>query len=151
MFACQRIQCISCPFSFQQDKCPTPEEGWHSVGRRLFDSTVQRRLVFTHMYPAQGDEIVLVLYEEEFLLIFCVTIVRSATLLWYDDVGHGERISGLEQTQRVFHYYIPLNYAAPPSAKNLFKEPKGRNRALTGLLPAKTLSHAHRNVTRALH
>lgn len=56
---------------------------------------------FTHMYPAQGDEIVLVLYEEEFLLIFCVTIVRPSALLWYDDVSHGKCISGLEQTQKV--------------------------------------------------
>lgn len=72
-------------------------------------------LIFTHMYPAQGDEIVLVLYEEEFLLIFCVTIVRPTTLLWYYYVGHSKRISGLEQTQEASRCYITLNYAKPPS------------------------------------
>lgn len=51
------------------------------------------------MYPAQGDEIVLVLYEEEFLLIFRITIVWPATLFWYDDMRHSKRIPGLEQTQ----------------------------------------------------
>lgn len=65
------------------------------------------------MYPAQGDEIVLVLYEEEFLLIFCVTIVRPTALLGYDDVGHCKRISGLEKTQKGIIYYIPINYAKP--------------------------------------
>ncbi len=74
------------------------------------------------MYPAQGDEIVLVLYEEELLLIFCVTIVRSTTLLWYNDVGHGKCISGLEQTQKVSHYSTPLNYAKSASAKKLSKD-----------------------------
>lgn len=52
------------------------------------------------MYPAQRDEIILVLYEKEFLLILCVTIVWSSTLLWYNDVGHSKRIPGLEQTQK---------------------------------------------------
>lgn len=52
------------------------------------------------MYPAQRDEIILVLYEKEFLLILCVTIVWSSTLLWYNDVGYSKRISGLEQTQK---------------------------------------------------
>lgn len=49
------------------------------------------------MYPAQGDEIILVLYEEEFLLIFGVTIIRPTTLLRYDDVCHRKCISGLQQ------------------------------------------------------
>ncbi len=88
------------------------------------DSTVHNLpvFIFTHMYPAQGDEIVLVLYEEEFLLIFCVTIVRPTALLWYYDVGHGKRISGLKQTQEASRHYIPLNYAKPPSAKKLTKD-----------------------------
>lgn len=47
------------------------------------------------MYPTQSDEIVLVLYEEKFLLVFRVTIVRATVLLRYDDVGNCERISGL--------------------------------------------------------
>lgn len=49
------------------------------------------------MYPAQSDEIILVLYEEEFLLIFGVTIIRPSTLLRYDDVCHRKCISGLPQ------------------------------------------------------
>lgn len=51
------------------------------------------------MDPAQGDEIVLVLYEEEFLLIFGVTIIRPTALLRYDDVRHCKRVSGLQQKQ----------------------------------------------------
>lgn len=47
------------------------------------------------MYPTQSDEIVLVLYEEKFLLVFRVAIVRATVLLRYDDVGNCERISGL--------------------------------------------------------
>ena len=57
-------------------------------------------VIVTHMYPAQGDEIVLVLYEEEFLFVLRVTIVRAATLLGHDDVGHGERVPGLEQRKQ---------------------------------------------------
>lgn len=53
--------------------------------------------IITHMYPAQGDEIILVLYEEEFLLIFGVTIIWPTTLLRYDDVCHRKCISGLQQ------------------------------------------------------
>lgn len=49
----------------------------------------------TYMYPTQSNEIVLVLYEEEFLLVFCVTIVRPTALFRYNDVCNGERISGL--------------------------------------------------------
>lgn len=51
------------------------------------------------MYPAQGDEIILVLYEEEFFLIFGVTIIRPTALLRYDDVRHCKRVSGLQQKQ----------------------------------------------------
>lgn len=68
---------------------------------------------FTHMYPAECDKIILVLHEEEFLLVFRVTIVRSAALLWYDDVGHSKRISGLDQTQKASCFYTHLNYACP--------------------------------------
>lgn len=63
------------------------------------------RLCGVSMYPAQGDEIVLVLYEEELLLIFCVTIIWSTTLLWYDDVGHSKRISGQFATQDATSFY----------------------------------------------
>lgn len=48
------------------------------------------------MYPTQSDEIVLVLNEEEFLLVFRVAIVGPTVLLWYDDVGNRKRISRLE-------------------------------------------------------
>lgn len=51
------------------------------------------------MYPAQGDEIILVLYEEEFLLIFGITIIWPTTLFRYDDVCHCKCISGLQQKQ----------------------------------------------------
>lgn len=53
--------------------------------------------IFTHMYPAQSDEIILVLYEKKFLLIFSVTIIWPTTLLRYDDVGHCKCISGLQK------------------------------------------------------
>lgn len=52
------------------------------------------------MYPAQCDEIVLVLYEEEFLFVFCVAIVRPTALFRYDDMSNCERISGLENTTK---------------------------------------------------
>lgn len=51
------------------------------------------------MYPAQGDEIILVLYEKEFFLIFGVTIIGPTALLRYDDVRHCKRVSGLQQKQ----------------------------------------------------
>lgn len=52
------------------------------------------------MYPAQCDEIVLVLYEEEFLFVFCVAIVWPTALFRYDDMSNCERISGLENTTK---------------------------------------------------
>lgn len=58
----------------------------------------------THMYPAQGDEIILVLYEEELLLIFGVAIIRPTALLRYDDVCHCKRISGLQQRQVISYF-----------------------------------------------
>lgn len=57
----------------------------------------------THMYPTQRDEIILVLYEEEFLLIFCVTIIWPTALLGYNDVGHCEGISCLEKKHIELH------------------------------------------------
>lgn len=91
------------------------------------------------MYPAQGDEIVLVLYEEELLLIFCVTIVRSTTLLWYDDVGHSKRISGLEQTQNdvtlLQSFKLCIETVCQKATQGLCLSKV--NRALTGLLLAK--------------
>lgn len=59
-----------------------------------------RVFIFAHVYPAQRDEIVLVLNEEELLLVFRVAVVGPTTLLGHEDVGHGERIPGLEQTQK---------------------------------------------------
>lgn len=98
------------------------------------------------MYPAQGDEIVLVLYEEQFLLIFCVTIVWPATLFWYDDMRHSKRIPGLEQTQKsvpaIIFFWIMQRQ--PPSAKKAIQGLRLNkiNRALIGLLLAKMLGHA---------
>lgn len=56
---------------------------------------MKRCQAVTYVYPTQSDEIVLVLYEEKFLLVFRVAIVRATVLLRYDDVGNSERISGL--------------------------------------------------------
>lgn len=50
----------------------------------------------TYVNPAQSDEVILVLDEEELLLVFSVTVVRPAGLLRDDDVGHGEGIPVLE-------------------------------------------------------
>lgn len=47
------------------------------------------------MYPTQSDEIILVLYEEEFLFVFRVAVVGPTVLFRYDDVGDCKRISGL--------------------------------------------------------
>lgn len=91
--------------------------------------------MLTHMYPAQSDEIILVLYEKEFLLIFCVTIVRSATLLWYDDVGHSKSISGLDQTQKA-----KLSRAA--NLPETYKTTRGP----AGSLLEKMLSHVYKCV-----
>lgn len=44
--------------------------------------------------PAKGDEIILVLDEEKFFLILCVTIIWSPTLLGHDHMGHCEGILG---------------------------------------------------------
>lgn len=55
----------------------------------------------THVDPAQRDEVVLVLDEEELLLVFRVAVVRPAALLRDDDVSHRERVSGLKHSLTV--------------------------------------------------
>ena len=52
--------------------------------------------VWTHVNPAQSDEVILVLDQEELLLVFSITVVRPPALLWDDDMGHSEGIPVLE-------------------------------------------------------
>lgn len=55
----------------------------------------------THMDPAQRDETVLILDEEELLLILRVAVVRASVLLGNDDVCDCELIHHLEdKTER---------------------------------------------------
>lgn len=48
------------------------------------------------MDPAERNEAVLVLDQEEFLLVLCVAIIRASILLGNDDVGYGELIPYLQ-------------------------------------------------------
>lgn len=52
----------------------------------------------SYVDPAEGDEIILVLDEEKLLLILCVTVIWSTTLLGHDHMGHCEGILGLQST-----------------------------------------------------
>lgn len=50
----------------------------------------------THVDPAQGDEAMLVLDDEELLLVLCGAGVRASQLLGDDDVGDGELVPHLQ-------------------------------------------------------
>lgn len=79
--------------------------GATGFSRLRWSTTAPREFLvqgLTHMDPAQGDEIILVLYEEELLLILRVAIVGAAALLGNDDVRHAECVSGLERQTLTF-------------------------------------------------
>lgn len=58
---------------------------------------------FTHMYPAECDEVVLVLHQKQLLLVLCVAVIRTAGLLRDDHVGHREGVPRLEQATGTLH------------------------------------------------
>lgn len=53
--------------------------------------------VETDMYPAQGDEVVLVLHQKQLLFILRVTVIWTATLFRHDHMCHRERVPILQQ------------------------------------------------------
>lgn len=57
---------------------------------------------YTYMNPAQSNEIILALDQEELLLILSVTVIWASTLLWHDHMGYRERIPGLGKTDALF-------------------------------------------------
>lgn len=66
----------------------------HLVGavRVQVDAGEESCLSGVSMDPAERNEAVLVLDQEEFLLVLCVAIIRASILLGNDDVGYGELI-----------------------------------------------------------
>ena len=60
------------------------------------------------MTPAQSDEVILSLDQEELLFILGVTVVWAATLLWHDHMGNRESIPGLGQTVTMFEHFSVL-------------------------------------------
>ncbi len=54
----------------------------------------------THMYPAQCDEVVLVLHQKQLLFILCVTVIWTSTLLRHNHVCHRECVPVLQQAHK---------------------------------------------------
>lgn len=67
-------------------------------------------MVYTHMYPAEGDEVVLVLHQKQLLLVLRVTVIRTAALLRDDHVGHRECVPHLEQATGTLHGLLEWLY-----------------------------------------
>lgn len=57
---------------------------------------------YTYMNPAQSNEVILALNQEELLLILSVTVVWAPTLLWHDHMGYRECIPGLGKTATLY-------------------------------------------------
>lgn len=53
--------------------------------------------VYTHVYPAERDEVVLVLHQKQLLLVLRVTVIRATALLRDDHVRHREGVPRLKQ------------------------------------------------------
>ncbi len=51
----------------------------------------------THVYPAERDEVVLVLHLEQLLLVLRVARVGSSALLREDEVRHAKRVLRLQR------------------------------------------------------
>ena len=56
----------------------------------------------SHVYPAQCDEVELVLVVDQVLLKLHITAVGGATLVWDKQIAHVERILGLKQ--KYYHH-----------------------------------------------
>lgn len=59
--------------------------------------------VYSHVYPAERDEVVLVLHQKQLLLVLCVAVIRTAALLRDDHVSHRERVPHLKQATGTLH------------------------------------------------
>lgn len=71
-----------------------------------------------HMYPAQRDEVVLILHQKELLLVLSVTVIWAPALLRHDHMRHCECVPCLKQkckdpslTASIQHYTAQLDSA----------------------------------------
>lgn len=65
--------------------------------------------VCAHMYPAECDKVVLVLYQKQLLLVLSVAVIRTTALLWDDYVCHREGVpclKGVRGTLRFWKWII---------------------------------------------
>lgn len=58
------------------------------------------------MYPAERDEVVLVLHQKQLLLVLRVAVIRTAALLRDDDVRHRERVPRLTRERATLHTFF---------------------------------------------
>lgn len=50
----------------------------------------------SYMYPAEGNEVVLVLHQKELFFILSVTVIWTTTLFWHDHMRHCECVPVLQ-------------------------------------------------------
>lgn len=74
-------------------------------GRR---SLALGELGIAYMDPAQCDETLLILYEEELFFVLGVAIIRPGTLLGDENMSNGKLIPHLSKEKTVCHHSLAL-------------------------------------------
>lgn len=71
-------------------------------------SLALRELGIAYVDPAQCDETLLILYEEELFFVLGVAIIRPGTLLGDENMGNGKLIPHLSKEKTACHHSLAL-------------------------------------------